>query len=1154
MAIEIFAKTKLEDLADRLIDEVAAEQMNAGLFHKTEIIVPNKGIAKFLSQRFAERKGITAGIEYPYLMSWVIRRVFRMHAVKEDHGDETSETADFLADIRPNTIAWRIFQHLPALLQYREFASLRRFLLNKEPERLWDLSTVLGNQFDTIMLQRPDWICAWENNQVPEDIAQHRSDDVKSEALMQGILWNTIATPDWKGNHFAAKLLALQNNTDAVQMPHFQNPVRIFGFSSIPESIFILLEKHLSKDSEIQIYSFEPCDNLFWGDAKSKKEELTELEWNWFNSDNEFSAETFNSLAQLYFKNNMIIGSFARNAREFFIRTANYRSYDENALENDPDPVTGDILRTAQNLIKSNSDSGNDGTTLPDPGWKNTLQIHSCYSPFREVEAAHDFLQERFAEDKDLCLKDVFILSADPELYAPLVDAVFNNPTISDVHRLNVSIADMQASNIQSSLIAFFQLLEFWKTDFTANDVFALLRQNGIMQKAGFTEEGLLLCSRRVDEAGIRWGWNKTDRMEQYQYPYKDNTWHAGFDRMLTAYAFDEADAVLNIDGCENIYAAAAPGEKEDLGRLIAFTTALHTSADRMREKNTQGCDLTEWTAFLLDTADRFFPSGSPIHSALRCALNNLRLDLNTLEEPPMLTSGIMLKTLKEKINTQQSNRNFMTGNITFCSLRPMRSIPAKIICLLGMDHDKFPKSGIKYGFDLIRSVPRIGDHDNSLDERQLFLDLILSARDHLFISYTGQGIRDNKSRPPSPCVEELYQWLCSVFGERECFRLRHPLQAFSRKYFTEGSPLRSHSEILCKGAEYLAAMTDAPARIYPAHQAPLSGPLPDDLSRLTLADLQAFFRNPAETFFSKRLKVRNDQGDSIELSDEESLAFKADWYLKDELLTTLNKQGILTGTQLVEHCVPKLRADAKLPLPPYGEKLFAADPLPGQLLALNDKLKCLEQYEKVICEAADKHIELDDGTKLTLHLPEITLYKKADDTQTLLQAIPVLNALYTQNHLELRIAHAAACAMLKEPVQLTTTMYFLDEKNGISASCSSDFDGMSYLEPLLRLYVEGMKRILPFIPNTSYACWKAAREHGETGEEAYQKMQEAIAKEWNNGYNKQGDVERYGMYFGPEPPLPEHLLPAVKVLFDPLSCHKETFNKRKKATQQEEI
>ncbi len=1156
MAIEIIAKTKLEDLADQLIEEVAAEQLRTGLFHKTEIIVPNEGIAKFLSQRFAERKGITVGVEYPYLMSWVIKKVFRMPGVTADHGDETSGAADFLADIRPATIAWRIYHHLPDLLQrYREFESLRFFLQNKEPEHLWNLATILGNQFDTIMLQRPDWILAWENNELPADIAQHPSKDVKAEATMQGMLWNAIATPDWKGNHFAAKLQQFQEGN--IEPPHFQHPIRIFGFSSIPESVFKLFEQHFNDDdSNIRIYSFEPCDNLFWGDAKSRKEELAELEWNWFNSDKEFSEESFKSLYELYFQNNMLIGSFARNAREFFIRTAEYRGGEESADQANTLELSNDILHTAQNLIKNNSAIGNDGKPLPCMDWKATLQIHSCYSPFREVEAAHDYLLERFAEDPTLRLKDVFILSADPELYAPLVDAVFNNPTIPEANRLNVSVADLQASNVQSSLIAFFQLLDFWRTDFTANDVFAILRQNEIMQKTGFTEDSLLSCSRRVDEAGIRWGWNKEERIERHQYPYGENTWNAGFDRMLTAYALDEPDAVLHTPDEEaDIYASTAPGDKEDLGRLIDFTTKLHTLSDIMRERKNKGCDFTEWASFLMETANSFFPENSPIHLTLRSALNNLRLDLSTLETPPQLTSKIMLTVLKEKINIQQSNRNFMNGNITFCSLYPMRSIPAKVICLLGMDHDKFPKSGTKYGFDLIRSVPREGDRSSNLDERQLFLDLILSARDHLFISYTGQGIRDNKPRPPSPCVEELYQWLCSVFGEQEYFRLRHPLQAFSGKYFTEGSPLRSHSEILCRGAQSLAKGNVAAEKIYPAYQEPLQEPLPEDLCRLTLDELLAFFRNPAKMFFKKRLKVYDGQDDSIELSDEESSGFKADWYLKNELLAGISQHDLKTKEAVVEYYTQRLRADAKLPLPPYGEKLFSNDPLSEQLIGFHTKISNIISLEKETCAATVKHFVLGDGPEIKLSLPELTLYKKNNEPATpLIQMIPVLSALYTQQHLELRIHHAAACAMLNKETPLSTVMYLLDGKNGLSAECSSCIDGTGYLLELLRLYVNGMKQILPFIPDTSYACWQTARTNGETGEEAIQKIQNAINSKWYNQYAKAGDEEKFRIFFGPAAPTQEQLLPTAKILFDPILCQKETYNSKKKTSQWEVI
>lgn len=1148
MAIEIFANTKLEILADKLIDSVAEEQKRAGLFHKAEIIVPNKGIAKFLSQRFAERKGITACIEYPYLMSWLIRKVFHMPGVTADHGDDTAETADFLADIRPATIAWRIYQHLPELLDRSEFAILRRFMKNNDPKRLWDLANVLGNQFDTIMLQRPDWIVAWENNQIPPDIAEHKSHDVKAEAQMQGILWNTIADPDWKGNHFAAKLLELQQGK-TLAMPRFEYPVRLFGFSSIPESIFTLMEQHLGKNNTIQIYSFEPCDNLFWGDARSIKEELTELEWNWFNSDHEFSDEAFQSLSKLYFQNNMLIGSFARTAREFFIRTAEYRSYEDDLTSEEPPESDNDILHITQNLIRNNSGIGNDGKTLPDANWKETIQLHSCYSPFREVEAAHDFLLQKFAEDPSMRLKDVFILTPDPELYAPLVDAVFNNPTIPDQHRLHVSIADMQKSDLQSSMVTFFRLLDFWKTEFTANDVFSILRQSEIMKKAGFTEESLLACSKRVNDSGIRWGWNAAERFEKYQYPYHENTWNAGFDRMLTAYAMGDPETTLR-HGNDTIYASGMPGNQEDLGRLIEFTEKLHTLGNIMQQRNHSGCTFAEWTTLLLETANAFFPERSPLHPALHSALNNLRFDLETLKTQPELATDIITCALKDKFSIQQSNRNFMVGNITFCSLRPMRSIPAKVICLLGMDHDKFPKNTTKYGFDLIRSIPRKGDRENNLDERQLFLDLILSARDHLFISYTGQGIRDNKPRPPSPCVEELYQWLCSVFGERECFRLRHPLQAFSGKYFTPGSPLRSHSAILCEGAKNLAEMETSPARIYPADQPPLDGPLPEDLCRITLFDLLTFFRNPAKAFFRKRLKVYDYDDTTIELNDDEAFTFQADWYLKSELYELINRQEIRTENELITRTEQKLRADGKLPLPPYGSKLLGNDPLTTQLLDLNARIKNMGLHETVTVPAVSKHIPLNDGTEITLWLPEITLYKKSDGTLT--QMLSELSACYASTHLPLRIHHAAACAMLPEPQPLTTIQYFLETKLGAFAECSAYFNGMDYLIPLVQLYADGMKQILPFFPRTSYACWKAARLVSPSSSDGAFAIQNAILQEWASGYSHRGEVEEYRAFFGETPPDTDRILPIAKQLFDPITCQKEV--KKKKNTEKEVI
>ena len=167
---------------------------------------------------------------------------------------------------------------------------------------------------------------------------------------------------------------------------------------------------------------------------------------------------------------------------------------------------------------------------------------------------------------------------------------------------------------------------------------------------------------------------------------------------------------------------------------------------------------------------------------------------------------------------------------------------------------------------------------------------------------------------------------------------------------------------------------------------------------------------------------------------------------------------------------------------------------------------------------------------------------------------IPILTALYVQDHLNLRIWHAAACAMQEKPTPISSVMHLLDAKNGQTAECSACFDGMSYLKMLLQLYADGMKQILPFIPNTSYACWQAARTNGETSAEAIEKMQEAINKQWYNQYNKAGDVEKFEASFGPQAPTPEQLLPTAKILFDPVTCQKEVYNSKKNTSKWEVI
>ncbi|MFA0519883.1 exonuclease V subunit gamma, partial [Vibrio sp. 10N.222.55.E8] len=104
-------------------------------------------------------------------------------------------------------------------------------------------------------------------------------------------------------------------------------------------------------------------------------------------------------------------------------------------------------------------------------------------------------------------------------------------------------------------------------------------------------------------------------------------------------------------------------------------------------------------------------------------------------------------------------SQRFLAGQVNFCTLMPMRSIPFKTVCLLGMNDGVYPRSMPPEGFDLINGRSRPGDRSRRDDDRYLFLEAILSAQECLYISYVGRSIQDNTERVPSVLVSELIEY-----------------------------------------------------------------------------------------------------------------------------------------------------------------------------------------------------------------------------------------------------------------------------------------------------------------------------------------------------------------------------------------------------------
>ena len=220
---------------------------------------------------------------------------------------------------------------------------------------------------------------------------------------------------------------------------------------------------------------------------------------------------------------------------------------------------------------------------------------------------------------------------------------------------------------------------------------------------------------------------------------------------------------------------------------------------------------------------------------------------------------------------------NFRTGHLTICTLVPMRSVPHRVVCLLGLDDGVFPRKTARDGDDLILDDPHVGDRDARSEDRQLLLDALMAVTDCLIITYTGRDERTNVERPPAVPVGELLDVIdrsAVTSGDtrdgstaRDRIVRRHPLQPFDVRNFTVGEliPDRpwSFDAVALDGARAMSAeRIRSPVFLpYPLAAAP-ADPVEVDL-------LVRFVQHPVRAFLRQRLGISvgersEDAGDGL--------------------------------------------------------------------------------------------------------------------------------------------------------------------------------------------------------------------------------------------------------------------------------------------------
>lgn len=1074
--IRLYTSNQLEVLAESLAG-VLSTPLKSPLAEEI-IVVQSAGMERWLSMHLAEYHGICANYRFPFPNAFIYE-IFR----KFDANLPERSPFD------PPIMTWIVMGLLPALAGRPGFESLRNYLVN-DPDGLkcFQLAERIANLFDQYLLFRPEMILKWEQGE---------------EDHWQAQLWRAL-TEDWGGRHrpaLAKSILDVLQSSPG-ELSGLPERISVFGISALPR-FHLQMIAGIAKVTQINLFLMNPCRE-YWGDIASERQIRKALaqqgvlpEEVYLHSGNSLLA-SMGALGRDFWE---IINEF--ECRE----TTSFRQPPENNLLS---CIQADILNLRER------DPQPERRTSIHPA-DDSIQIHSCHSPMREMEVLYDRLLDMFEQDGDLKPGDILVMMPDVEAYAPFIEAVFDTPA-DDAKRIPFSIADQSMRRESQVIASFLGVLDLWGGRFRSSEVLAVLESKAVQARFDLAEADLDPIRKWVQDARIRWGIDQRNREELGLPAFAENTWKAGIERLLLGYAMprqghETFHGTLPYDLIEGADALL-------LGKFLEFTARLFHYVTRLEQPRT----LKEWAASLAEMVDGLFKADEAAQNELQAIRRALR-EMAELAELARFAAPVGVKVVRSylgrRLERQGFGFGFITGGVTFCAMLPMRSIPRKVICLVGMDNDAYPRQSKAMGFDLMAGHPQRGDPSRRNDDRYLFLEAILSARERLYISYVGQSIQDNSAIPPSVLVSELQDYIergFTVSAGGVCDRLvtQHRLQAFSPEYFKDPrGRLFSYSQENCRAARQMANERRVPADFV---SSALSSP-EEECRTLDLSDLCAFFRNPARFLLNRRLGVYFDQAATV---PEQTELFEIKQLSRYELTNDLLKLQ-LDGHDLGRLFAAK-RAEGLLPHGTPGECSY----------------KILARGVESFVAKTEPYLQSPRSEPLAVDL-QIGDFRLTGGIAAIYSGSLVhfrYAKLQPFDRLLLWIHHLALCVAAPKTERHSMVI-------GLSPDSRNEWTSLQYsfadsaagiLEDLLGIYWQGLVAPAHFFPRSSWCYASELLQNKKAFDEALTKA----AREWNGSDYFRGESldPYYDLCFRHADPFDRQFQELAEKVFAPLFNH----------------
>jgi len=892
----------LRQLAGARGDVLAADQL----------IVPSAAVRRALTLAIADHDGICANVRFDFLARWLWQQVGRVVP-------DVAAESPFV----PSVLAWRIYSALGDAALVNAHPRLAGYLSHADDVMRFELAQRVAGLIDQYITYRPGWLDAWLQGRSALPVKTAAS--ALADEAWQAALWRRISTElGVSAQHPARSFIdTLQRlGQSGAMQAGLPACAHVFALSTMPPQHIELL-KAIASVSEVHVYVLNPCE-AYWFELIDRRR---------------LSYLAARGLADGHEEGNRLLAAWGRKTQSHIDGLVHAMG---EGITDDSDfvPHGGDtLLARLQDTLLALEPLEPGSVAIADDD--RSLEVHVCHSLTRELEVLQDHLLGLFAQaaDRGEVLKpsSILVVTPDLEAAAPLIDAVFG--TAPKDRYLPHTITGRARSSVNAPARALLALLSLAGSRFAASAVFGVLQQAIVARRFGLDDAALQQVYDWMLASGMRWAID-ADHRARFDVPADArHTLADGMDRLFLGYALpsdvgEPFDGALPCGDAEGSSAVA-------LGAFWRYTEALqqlHRSVDVAQLPDVWSALLLEAISTFMKAKDDELDDQRELQDAVRELADSMRR--GGIEQPVRLA---VVRAALEQLLDDPARGGVPSGGITFSSMSSLHTLPFDVVCAIGLNDGAFPSNSRPSEFDLMAIAPQRGDRQRRQDERNLFLDLLLSARHRLYLSYTGRSVRDNSPLPPSVLVSELLEVAVPAIAKdpgspdslaqaRHQLVVEHPLQPFSIEAFTDGGDVRLRSfnrelaEALRQAAQAplelpqsveLATDEDGfgdeddegdggtdsdddassdPQRPFFAVNAPLAAPGPE-WREVSIAQLVEFFRNPCRYLLKHRLGIAL-QRDEDELQDDEP--FVAEWSASTALAQRLLPRA-LQGTDAAE-------------------------------------------------------------------------------------------------------------------------------------------------------------------------------------------------------------------------------------------------------------